>query len=747
VADGPHRDSSAEDPGRFSRAPWERDPYDDPPPQQRPRPSMAPPDQHSGPHRAGQDHPSGPQPVRRQQPSGAHPTGAPQGPGGPLGGPSGPHAKPGGPSGPHPKPGPGGPHATPDGAAVPYPKLSGPIAPGGPHGPPDGAGVPYPKLSGAIAPGGPVPRPLGPPPADLPAPRTRPGRTDRARADQTRSDQPRSRRPDPATDDDEADDRRLPGQQRSGWLVDDEVPIRPAEYFREVDAETGGTRLTEKKARQQRRTVSVSKIVAVVVAAAVVLATGVAWGARKWTDDKFRHVAALDQQSPSIVDAARQEGAENFLIVGSDTRTAAEATDEAADSVGDVEAVRGARSDTLLLAHIPADRSRLVMVFFPRDIQVDRPACETWDAKTGVYTGRRDEGEAGVKINTAYQIGGPRCATQVVQKLSGVGINHFISIDFAGFTAMTNTMAVEVGGLQVCVDRPLKDSFLGDIAAQPGPVDLTGSRALDFVRARHVDGDPTSDYGRIRRQQRFLAALVRGSLSGTVLSDPGKLETLVDALAANTFTDNVGVTDLLDLGESLRGVDAGKVTFVTVPTTGTANDRGNEELRTEDAAALFRAVIDGAAPPGAPTGEQPAPSEPGAAPPPSTVAPSEVKLRVLNGTGQGGLAGQVARELGDIGFEVTTVGNAPEQAPKTVIRYSAVKESHARTIAAAVPGAELLLDPSMGGALELVLGNGFDGEVTPVEAGRPAPDEPTDPPQGTPPTGSGAVTAADTSCA
>lgn len=525
--------------------------------------------------------------------------------------------------------------------------------------------------------------------------------------------------------------QRVPQKQKKrGWLVDDEVPIDPNEYFRELDGPRGGT-----PAKAARWTMSLGKTVAAVLAATVVLVTGIAWGTKKWAGESFRQVAALDQQSSAIVDPGKQAGAENFLLIGSDIRRGVEAADEAADSAGDAEAGRSARSDTMMLVHLPADRGRMLVLSFPRDVQIDRPACETWDVRTGAYSGQRDQGETGVKINTAYQVGGPKCAVQVVQQLTGVSVNHFLSIDFAGFTAMADA----VGGVQVCVNQPVKDSFLGEVVPRPGPIELTGATALDFVRARHVEGDPTSDYGRIQRQQKFLAALAREALTDRVLADPTRLGKLVDALAANTFADNVTVEDLLELGRSAQGLDAGRVTFVTVPTTGTANDRGNEELRAEEAAALFRSVIDGAQPGGAPAGSTSA-----SPPPPATVAPDQIKLQVLNGTPQGGLAGQIARKLGDVGFDVIKVGNAKEQAPQTIIRYSAAGEAQARTVVAAVPAAQLELDPSMGGALELVLGDGFDGVVKAVQAGQPAPGEQ---PQGTPPAAPQTLTAADTSCA
>lgn len=672
-----------EGPGRFSRAPWERDPRDRDEAGGRPAAGRAKPsgrDERISSSPFFDDSPGGPEAHFREQ---AARTERP----------------------PRPK--------RPDQTSGPQRVRRTPTAGAGPTtGGPTAAG---PTPAGPTAAG----TTRSAPPAGLdPVPRPSPTRSSR----DTGSHRLRGHLGEP--------DSRAAQSQPRGWLVDDEVPIDPNEYFREVD----GDRQRRPALGKIRWTLSLGKTVTAVLAATVVLVTGIVWATWKWTDDSFRQVAALDPGSSSVVDADKQAGAENFLLIGSDIRRSADAADEAADSVGDAEAGRSARSDTMLLVHISADRSRMVVLSFPRDLQIDRPACEKWDATTGTYTGQQDSGETGVKINTAYQIGGPKCATQVVQKISGIAVNHFLSIDFTGFSAMTDA----VGGVQVCADRPLRDSFLGEVAAQPGPIDLTGRSALNFVRARHIEGDPTSDYGRIRRQQVFLAALARKALSEGVLGDATRLGTLVEALAANTFADNVSVDDLLELGQAVQGLEAGKVSFVSVPTTGTANEKGNEELRTEDAKALFRAVIDGAQPGG--SGK---PGE-GDAARPTLVAPAEVKLQVLNGTGVGGLAGQVARKLGEVGFSVVKVDNAKQDAPQTVVRYSAASEAQARTLAAAVPSAKLELDPSMGGALELVLGSGFDGVVTAVQAGQPAPDGQ---PAGTPAGGSQQLSAADTACA
>jgi LCP family protein required for cell wall assembly len=500
-------------------------------------------------------------------------------------------------------------------------------------------------------------------------------------------------------------------------------PRREGPHRREASAQ---------RTPRARRLEVAAKAVVVTLAASVFIMIGIAWSAKQWVNDKIRQVPALDPNSSAIVDKDKQAGDENFLLVGSDTRAGANPR----DNIGDADAVPGARSDTLMIAHIPADRSRVVAVSIPRDLEVNQPACEGWDPVSGNYNGQTTPAADRIKINSVYETGGPLCTTRVVQQLSGLSINHYIGIDFNGFKSMVDAVA----GVQLCVAQPVRDDILGTIVDQPGQVTLSGDQALNFVRARHVRGDPTSDYGRIRRQQKFISALMREAMSNQVLLDPGKLNDFVNAFAANTFGDNLGVDQLLTLGQSLHSLDAGRVTFVTVPTTGEPNARGNEELRVEDTLALFRTIIDGTPLPGEkPAAPKPAAGSPGPAGSPPAMRPQDVKVQVLNGTDRAGMAGQAARDLQAAGFNIVKVDNANERVAHTVIRYSSVREAYARSVAAAVPGAGLEVDPTMGTALELVLGSDFGGRITPADGASP-PSAPL-------PEGLSTVNAADTACA
>jgi hypothetical protein len=312
------------------------------------------------------------------------------------------------------------------------------------------------------------------------------------------------------------------------------------------------------------------------------------------------------------------------------------------------------------------------------------------------------------------------CVTKLIQNLSGLAINHFVGIDFHGFKDMVDA----VQGVNVCVEHPMKDDVLGVVIPEAGKdVKLTGDQALNFVRARHVEGDVTSDYGRIIRQQRFLSSLLRKAMSTEVLLSPGKLTKFVDAFSKATFGDNIGIDQLFTLGQSMQGVEAGRVTFITVPTVGIENTRHNEDLRSDDANALFAAIRQDVPLPGeAPKQDdasqknktqvqaglkqdQPQDQKPG------PVDPKTVKIQVLNGGNeQGGIAGDTADELADLGFQVLQANPGPP-VDKTVIKYSKSRLAQAQTLQAAVPGATLVEDPSVAGAILLIIGPEFDGKV------------------------------------
>lgn len=317
--------------------------------------------------------------------------------------------------------------------------------------------------------------------------------------------------------------------------------------------------------RPRRAARRAARAVVLVVTAAVLLAAGVAWWKVDQVDSSIaqRSVDALLPDDPSIrsAPATTADGtaaaAENILVLGLDTRPA----DQVAPGAGT------SQSDVMMIAHVSADRQRLDLVSIPRDLLIPAPTCKAWDYSTNTLSDRDfDNPYSQWKITNAYAVGGPQCTVKAVQALTGVRIDRLIVLQFDGFKDVVDAM----GGLTMTFDGPVIDNGT-TIIAQAGTQLIDGDQALALARARRVAGDPTGDLGRIGRQQQLLAAMLSQVGSGGLITDPARLDQVLQTVIDNSATDNVTVTDLMDLALSIEGASAAvhDHTLPTVPDTGT----------------------------------------------------------------------------------------------------------------------------------------------------------------------------------
>ncbi|MGH3635350.1 MAG: LCP family protein, partial [Mycobacterium sp.] len=455
------------------------------------------------------------------------------------------------------------------------------------------------------------------------------------------------------------------------------------------------------------------------------------WSASK--NNRLNTISALDPHSRDIVDPSGQYGDEDFLIVGVDSRAGANSEMGA----GDAEDAGGARSDTIMLVNIPANRKRVVAVSFPRDLAITPIKCEAWNPDTGAYGPLYDEGTrtygpryvyTETKLNSAFAFGGPKCLVKVIQKLSGLSINRFMAIDFAGFAKMVDAL----GGVEVCTTTPLKDYELGTVLKHAGRQVVDGTTALNYVRARNVITENNGDYGRIKRQQLFLSSLLRSLISKDTFFSLSKLNNVVNMFISDSYVDNVKTKDLVDLGQSVQGVSAGHITFVTVPTGETDGD-GNEPPRTTDMRALFDAIINDDPLPG--ENDQNATSTPTTksstkAVPASptteahseqvqavTTAPRNITVQVSNSTGKSGLATTASDELERQGFNVMTPDDYPSSVKSTTVFFSPGNEQAAATVASTLANSKVERVTGIGQVVQVVLGPDFSSVKAPPPSG------------------------------
>ncbi|MCV7086335.1 LCP family protein [Mycolicibacter hiberniae] len=486
-----------------------------------------------------------------------------------------------------------------------------------------------------------------------------------------------------------------------------------------------------------RRAKAAGRAAAAMLAILALVLTGSAW---QWSSSKNRslnHISALDPDSHDILDAAGQYGDENFLIVGADTRAGANSSIGA----GTTDDAEGARSDTIMLVNIPANRKRVVVVSFPRDLAITPIQCEAWNAATGVYGPVYDEetGSYGsdlvyteTKLNSTYAFGGPKCLVKEIQKLSGLAINRFMAVDFVGFGKMVDAL----GGVEVCTPSPLYDLVLGSVLENTGRQRVNGATALNYVRARHVTTEDNGDYGRIKRQQLFLSSLLRSLISTNTFFSPTKLNNVVNMFIGDSSVDNVTTRDLVNLGQSLQKVAAGHITFVTVPTSET-DENGDEVPRMDDVRALFDAIINDDPLPGendhnatsVPTTTALSATAPSTSAPESparplseqvravTTSPAEVTVRVSNATEQAGLAGGTSERLQQWGFNVDNADDYPGTVKATKVLFSPGNEQAAATVSSALSDAPIERVSGLGNIVRVVLGSDFRTVTKPAASG------------------------------
>jgi LCP family protein required for cell wall assembly len=248
----------------------------------------------------------------------------------------------------------------------------------------------------------------------------------------------------------------------------------------------------------------------------------------------------------------------NWLIVGSDSR--ADLTPAQRQKLATGYAA-GGRTDTIMLVHTGGNKTSLISL--PRDTYVPI------------------DGHGRNKLNAAFAFGGPALLVRTVEQVTGVHIDHYAEIGFAGFASMVDA----VGGVRICVDQPINDGNAG-LNIPAGCQTLNGAQALGYVRSRKF---ATGDLERVQHQRQFLSALLSKVASTGTLIDPFTSIPLgYDAVDALTVNNGTHIWDVLALGLALRDAGGGKGYTLTVPVAGFATEPGAGSVVLWDRAKALR---------------------------------------------------------------------------------------------------------------------------------------------------------------
>ncbi|MFD9427616.1 MULTISPECIES: LCP family protein [unclassified Streptomyces] len=393
----------------------------------------------------------------------------------------------------------------------------------------------------------------------------------------------------------------------------------------------------------------------------------------------------------------------NLLLVGTDGR---EKITEAEKTKYRLGGAPCHCTDTIMLVHLSADKERASVVSLPRDSYAEIPAHT--DRNTGKHHATHP-----VKLNAAYAEGGPTLTVRTVEHMTGVKVDHYLEVDFTSFMKTVDA----VGGVKICTAGPMKDSYTGlDLAA--GTHELDGGQALQYVRSRHIDG--ASDLGRMQRQQKFIAALIKQATSSGVLLNPVRFQRVSSSMLGSVRADKgFGTEQMLTLGKAMRGFSPASSEFTSVPVGNVSfpvkGIGSTVQWDAKKSKKLFRALREDKPLASRKVG---GPQKPKGAL--VDVAPQQIRVQVYNGTPKDGLGKEMDDALRATGFDTTRapLNGELRDLRRTLVTFDPRWDRSARSLAAALPGSELRAVQGQGGTMKVTAGSDF-GTVQRVRAESP----------------------------
>ena len=375
---------------------------------------------------------------------------------------------------------------------------------------------------------------------------------------------------------------------------------------------------------------------------------------------KFNQIHTVSLPDNILSPPAKPGAPTNYLIIGSDSRQFVDTPAEA-KAFGDAKDVGGARSDVMMVVHVEPATGTALVVSFPRDTYV--PIA----------------GHGHDKLNAAYAYGGAALLISTFRADFGIPIQHFLSVNFEGFEKIVNA----IGHVNIYFPTPALDTYTG-LDQPQGCVQLDGVQALAYARSRHYliprSGitnpntndlsewmeDPRSDLDRIQRQQYFLRSLGQTALNKAA-GNPLTALNLADAVVSSMTRDpTLTNSDLKSLVRAFRGLNPATVEMTTLPVTG---GTGSNPLVAQypEAQPVLDRLKDLTLPP---------------VKLPNLVAPSKVKVVVVDGSGVTGRAGQIESALVGRGFRAGGSADASSSRyAKTQVRYAPGEASMGLTVA------------------------------------------------------------------
>ena len=260
-----------------------------------------------------------------------------------------------------------------------------------------------------------------------------------------------------------------------------------------------------------------------------------------------------------------------YLLVGNDGRGNLSPEERERLGTGDDEGP-GQRTDSIILVHVPSGDGPRALISIPRDSFLTIP------------------GQGENKVNAAFAIGGPELLVATLEQRTGLRIDGYAEIGFAGFAGVVDSL----GGVEICVPFPMDDPR-ANINLAEGCQVLDGPNALGYVRARY--SDPRGDLGRAERQRQFLGAIMDGAATPQTVLLPWRWWGFTQSAAGGmAIGDKTSMVDMAQILLTMRGVSSGQTLSLQAPVANpNAQTSAGSAVLWDDAAAdrLFQQIRDG----------------------------------------------------------------------------------------------------------------------------------------------------------
>lgn len=361
-----------------------------------------------------------------------------------------------------------------------------------------------------------------------------------------------------------------------------------------------------------------------------------------WVLRTYNSIGRVDDLELNTVAAGEPK---NYLIVGSDSR---------AGENGEYGSTTGQRSDSIMVLRVDPASEQAWVLSFPRDLRVQIAGT----------TGSTQ------KINSAYSgdSANPDRLIETLRLNFGIPIHHYVEIDFEGFKKLID----HIGGIDLWFSNAVRNLpgkyDVGLDIHELGCVHVDATQALALARSRVLqyrgpDGwvtDPTSDYGRMTRQQIVIRQALKKAAK-QAKDSPLQAKGLIELAAGSVVLDDtIDIGDMLDLGEKFKDFDPTKLLTFSLPTYTTDAEGKTDPLPDKPKAEPLLNVFRGL--------------------PINEVGPSLVKLTVKNGSGKEGQAANVAGAFQKIGFQVKEPTTS-EPAATTTVLHAPGQESYGLRVA------------------------------------------------------------------